>query len=148
MFAACGRRGRIDLHDGAEHHELPLRMARCRRCHDLEIHPLVDDAAIAEARMSDRTPDPPARSSLPRAAAKWATSTLLGKQWTLACARPLRGVQLRAAGQHQIGSPQESASSATQAGRRPLEPGQVVHAVEDGRRTARRWSVHGSAIGV
>src|SRR4029079_14388880 len=46
--------GRIDLHDRAQHHELPVALPSSDLRDEIDVHALVDDPAVADPRMRDR----------------------------------------------------------------------------------------------
>ena len=53
MFGRRGSVGRVDLHDRADHHDLPLGMRLRQRLDQRRVEPLVDDAEEAEPRAGD-----------------------------------------------------------------------------------------------
>ena len=54
MFGAARQRRGIDLHDRAEHDELPVGPRGGDAGEQLEVHPLVDHAEESEPRVRDR----------------------------------------------------------------------------------------------
>ena len=53
MLAAPRQRGRIDLDDRADHHEVPVRRRFRDAVEQREIHPFVDHAEESEPRVRD-----------------------------------------------------------------------------------------------
>ena len=72
-------------------------------------------------------------ASRARARAKCAWSTLDGKAWILSWQRPLRLVERLAAGEDQVGGPDQRGLVRAEAGRGEVEGRELVHAVVDDR---------------
>ena len=85
MFGRCGSDAGIDLHDRAEHHELPVGPRRGDAVEQVDVEPLVDARRRSRAAGAGSPPDRRARRAIRRACAKCATSTLLGNAWTFGC---------------------------------------------------------------
>ncbi len=55
MFGRAGRGSRIDLYNRADHDELPIRSGFSNCVEQRQIHALIDDSAIPDAGMRDRS---------------------------------------------------------------------------------------------
>ena len=150
---AARQRGLVDLHDRADHDDLPCRVGVGDAGDEVEVEALVDDAEEAEARRGDaalqrlgaRHRRAHRRSRAAPSSAR--ASTALGRQRTFGLAVALGLVEARPAGDDEVGALQQRGLALAHLARRVLERGELVHAVVDdrARRAGRRAAAAPSA---
>ena len=130
MFGRLRQRARIDLHDRAEQHEMPVGPERRHLAHELDVEPLVDHAEEPDPRM--RNAGLVGRIALRLPCAREVRDVHAARERVdLRMQVPLRLVEALAAGQHEIRALHQLRLALPQGGRRAGEGRELVHAVVD-----------------
>ncbi len=126
--------GRVDLHHGADHDELPVGAPQGHRMDEGEVHAFVDHPIEAEARMRDAGLVGRLLAPFGPGAPEVGDIDAGGEGMDVVVGGAPGLVEAMAAGEHDVGPLHQFGFQRFEAGRRMVEGGQLVHAVvDDGR---------------